>query len=84
MTHEETTALRKAIEPLLRVDVQGEAHDEFLSDLGEDLAQVLRLRPIEWGTQLYNTDYGQKTTVGLARTVLARISANTYKEEDRP
>ena len=56
MTHEEMTALRKAIEPLLRVDARGEAHDEFLSDLGNELAQVLRLRPIEWGTQLYNTD----------------------------
>ena len=83
MTHEETTALRKAIEPLLRVDVLGAAHEAFLSDLGEDLAQVLRLRPMK-GTQQYNTDYGQKTTIGLARTVLARISANTYKEEARP
>ena len=83
MTHEETTALRKAIEPLLRVDAQGAAHDEFLSDLGEDLAQVLRLRPMK-GTQRYNTDYGQKTTIGLARTVLTLIGDNTYKEEARP
>ena len=83
MTHEETTALRKAIEPLLWMNVQSEAHEAFLSDLGEDLAQVLRLHRMS-GKQLYDTDYGPKTTIGLARTVLTLISDNTYKEEGRP
>ena len=80
MTHEEKTALRKAIEPLLLVDAHGADHDEFLSDLGEDLAQGLGMHRMR-GAQRYTTNYGLKTTIGLARTVLTIIGDSTYKEE---
>jgi len=54
-------------------------HEEKISNVGKEIIKFLDLKPIKSGEQKgrYNTAWGSKTELGLARSIMRIISENS-------
>ena len=60
------------------------ANDDFAKEIGELIARNFRVKPVydsSGGKRKYETSFGVKTSIGLARTLINLLSASC--DEDR-